>query len=633
MVRGLLVVIAALGCSEAPDKVIVPPCGLTFDEDGGGSCLTLAAPTDGSADGSDGVEASDGAAGDTVGPAPGSCPANASLGCVTFYSSKVCNAKGTAFVEVPCGTGELCLGQDGCTPATCIPGTRECTGLYRVGECVADGTKYETVEQCGPGLTCDNELNECVSTCSGGQKPTTNVGCVYALVDLGNFESEAVNAATDKPVLVVVSNVSQSADAHLSFLSRETGEALPFTAAELIVPKFDLRTYTLPTGQAQLKTSLNKGSWLLTSDQPISVTLINPQNGLDVRSNDASLLFPTGALGKTYFIMGWKSFWTDAQGYEPDGFPKYGFTSYITVVATSSGKTTVQITPATDVRAGVGLDGAVIDRVPSGQTRTHVLNEGEVLNYAVEPRLGEGDLTGSYVESDKSIAVFSAHNCAFIPDIQTPFCDHLGHQLTPTDTWGNEYINDLFAPRSPSGYFDVFRVMAQRDGTKVECEPAIAGCAHPNLKRGEWFQYNASQSHRLKANNPIEVGHFMTGSNYDGHIETCGESVKTGVGDPAFTIAAATDQYINAYVFLTPPGYKEDWVNVTHKIGAVVTLDGAALGAPQETLTTAGYAVTRVQIQDGVHSISSAEPFGIIAYGYDCDVSYAYPGGMLLQKE
>ncbi|MBT9560921.1 MAG: IgGFc-binding protein, partial [Myxococcales bacterium] len=369
---------------------------------------------------------------------PGSCPPGQSLGCVNVYGRKVCNDEGTAYVELPCGSGELCLGDDQCIPAICIPNDRICVGIHRVGECVADGSRYESIESCGPGLTCED--GNCISTCTSGQKATTNVGCNYALVDLGNFESGPQNEATDKPVLVVVSNVSGSADAKISILSRKTGLPIEYPAADLIVPKQDLRTLLLPTKQALLTTAHSLDSWLLTSDQPITVSLINPENGLDVRSNDATLLFPTDALGSKYIVMGWESIWSSAQGFDAEGFPIYGFPSYVTIVATASGETTVQVTPASDVRAGKELDGSAMSRLPAGKVRTHVMREGEVLNYALEPRVGTGDFTGTTVESDRPIAVFFAHNCGFVPDINTPFCDHMGHQLAPIDTWGKTYI-------------------------------------------------------------------------------------------------------------------------------------------------------------------------------------------------
>ena len=70
--------------------------------------------------------------------------------------------------------------------------------------------------------------------------------------------------------------------------------------------------------------------------------------------------------------MGWRSFWTLAQGRDAAGFPKYGFESYVTVVATAMGATHVTMTPTADIRAGVGPDGT-IERVPAGTTVQYTL--------------------------------------------------------------------------------------------------------------------------------------------------------------------------------------------------------------------------------------------------------------------
>jgi hypothetical protein len=363
----------------------------------------------------------------------------------------------------------------------------------------------------------------------------------------------------------------------------------------------------------------------------VTAHLFNPENGPEVRSNDATLLFPTDALGTDYVVMGWKSFYNEARGFdEATGYPKYGFASYITVVATASGVTHVAIRPTEDIRPGYdnGVNKGPILRVNAGVQAVHKLAQWDVLNYAIEPKLGQMDLTGTTVESDKPVAVFSAHNCAFVPSIDVKYCDHLEHQLTPVNTWGKTYVADLFHPRAPGAY-DVWRVMAAENQTVVTTDPKVEGATSKILNKGEWFEYQASFPHLITATGRIQVGHFMTGSNIPNFDPVCGNQL-TGIGDPAFTVGVALNQFIDNYVVLTPPGYSDDYLNVIRKAGTMVLIDGQAISQEGEPIGGTGLELIRLSVADGVHHLESEQPFGVTAYGYDCDVSYAYPGGMLL---
>jgi hypothetical protein len=129
-------------------------------------------------------------------------------------------------------------------------------------------------------------------------------------------------------------------------------------------------------------------------------------------------------------------------------------------------------------------------------------------------------------------------------------------------------------------------------------------------------------------------------------------------GDPSLIMVPPIEQYRRDYVFLTPDRYAFDYVVVVAPFGAEVRLDGVellargCLASPADGLMR-GVAdapparlVYRCQLSfpeverdvvrpgaqaDGVHRISANAPVGIVVYGFDAFVSYAYPGGLNLQ--
>jgi hypothetical protein len=61
-----------------------------------------------------------------------------------------------------------------------------------------------------------------------------------------------------------------------------------------------------------------------------------------------------------------------------------------------------------------------------------------------------------------------------------------------------------------------------------------------------------------------------------------------------------------------------------------IALDGAPLPDPTD-LGAGGLGYARFLIPDGPHDIRSpTTKFGLEVYGYDCRISYAYPGGLSL---
>lgn len=522
-----------------------------------------------------------------------------------------CNATGTAYEDATCEGGQTCY-QGACVSLVCAPGSVLCVGTSGIKKCKDDGSAWLEPEACGDGGLCkiDSETNQayCADACEANTKQNTYLGCDYWAVDLDNIEESEF-----EPVGVVVSAPSDGSDAKVTFTDMATGSIVPpesMGATSNIVPKGSLQIYTLPLG-SDLNGSIKvKRSYRIVTSAPVTVHQFNPLNGDGVYTNDASLLLPSNVGGQEYYVMSWP--------HRADVLET--LRGFMTVIATQQGVTTVTVTPRSQVLAGPG-----VPALPANQAATFQLEQGEVLNLETDGNEGQ-DLTGSHVTSDKRINVLSGHECANIP-LGVNYCDHIEQQLIPVTAWGKTYVADVFAARTAE-QFDMFRIMGGEDNVFVTTTPPVPGYEAFTLNRGQVVQVLSKTSFVIEGTGRLQVGHYMIGSNYPGSSWTCGT---TGTGDPALTLAVPTAQFLSAYVVLTPPGYEQDFVNVVAPMAAAVTIDGAALEQPLVELGTSGWGAAQVPVPDGVHTITADKAFGLTAYGYDCDVSYAYPGGLKIE--
>lgn len=421
----------------------------------------------------------------------------------------------------------------------------------------------------------------------------------------------------------------------------------------------------------------------LSSSMPIVAYQFNPLNNELVYSNDASLLYPTSALGQSYWIM------TRRQT-----FPE--LKSYLTVVAVREGETpvTVQLprwTPENPVETQPGPQGSGLPvlcgrgapfaacRDSEGRVRdtlTVTLRQYEVLNIATN-RPG-ADLTGARVTAPRDIAVFAGSqaanapnddSCIFrerqqdwvceadrttpcatpegLPDIRrcsnfvTCCADHLEQQMIPDFALGQRFFAARSKPRGDEP--DYWRVLAVQDETVVTLhglpEPEewpLPGLV-PNrrewrLDAGEWFEVPAPVDFEIESNRPVKVGQFLAAelAPYPTSLRNQRPPHQNaGTGDPAFMLAAPASQYLDDYIFLVPLGYAENYVTVTGPVDASVTLNGSVI--PEDRWTTFGrgtFRAARMPLVPGVHRIQASAPVGAMVHGYDSFVSYGYPAGL-----
>ncbi len=551
------------------------------------------------------------------------CTPNESLGtCFDATSMEVCDNTGTNVEHVFCDVDNpVCL--DGtCQNLVCYPGNARCKGVTAVEKCTDDGAGFEVVEVCGEGGICKNA--KCLTACAANIKENTYIGCEYWVTDLDNIEGGQFQA-----VAAVVSNVSEDTPVTVTITNMAEGVDVPLDD-NVVQPK-QQRTFTIPKGYDLNGSQQVPHSFRLRTSGPVTVHQFNPLNADGVFSNDASLLLPANSAGKEFYALSWPQ-------RQADGFtgnvPLHGF---VAIVAIEKGETVVTVFPTSLIEHSDQFG-----PLTPFASNEFTLQYGEVLNLETGGGQSGPDLTGTRITSSKRVNVFAGHECANIPlkiskgKFQgTDFCDHIEQQLFPLDTWGTQYVADRFVPRSDT-QTDVWRIMSGANQTVIQTDPPQASVNGITLNKGEYVEFESAENFFIVATGPISVGHYLKSSNYEGFIPDpeCqqGEG-QTGIGDPAFTLSTGTIQYRKDYNVLTPENYREHFLNFSYQSGTTISIDGEAIELPDQPLGLTTWNVHTVEVVPGVHRIEASSTVGVTAYGYDCDVSYAYPGGLNLEAQ
>ena len=560
--------------------------------------------------------------------------------CLSETTYEVCNETGTGPAEAYCDA-DLPLCNEGICKYKCYPGTQSCQGLTAIAECDSTGSAYLVDpdfgfgELCSEGDICQEYGGKakCVLACAADLKSNTYIGCDYWAVDLDNIEG-----GQGENVAIVISNPNEFEDAVITIVNTSTAENVDI--GDPNVSPMSQKTFLLPKGFDMENSSLSNRSFHIKSTAPVVAYQFNPLNAKNVWSNDASLLLPSNVASNEYIAMSWPQ---RPKSDKPNTLPQQPLRGFITVIAVEKKPTIVTVYPTAEVYPGPGLPAFIV-----GQPNTVLLEHGQVLNIESGGSAGGTDLTGTRIVADHRVTVFAGHECANIPLIiqdgkfkGTEFCDHIEQQMFPLETWGNEYVADAFFPRSPT-QTDVWRVLAGSDQILITTEPPQEGAIGVALNQSQYIEFESADNFVITATGPISVGHYLKGSNYAGHIpnEACAllsdpndpnsTILETAIGDPAFTLSVPTNQYRDNYIVLTPDNYVEHYINLIYSAGTVIDLDGTPVELPPQKVGNTDWNTETITMIPGVHHVSANQPIGITAYGYDCDVSYAYPGGLNL---
>lgn len=487
----------------------------------------------------------------------------------------------------------------------CTPGATQCKDGLTVETCAGDGMSWGNPTPCADKMQCEGGV--CLTLCQKAEAGLSSIGCEYYGVDANNDPFEGYDA---QPYAIVVSNVDPTYTANVSVQAHD-GNAWQTIQMGSVAPKM-LFQFDLPDRHVDY-TNLNpRGAYRVVSDVPLIAYQFQPVNGESSYTSDASLLLPKTAFDTFYYVIGW-------------GKPSFG-NAQINIVAAQDA-TNVTITTTVTTLAG----GPIPALNPGQPTALPVMNEGDVI------QIEAGDaFSGTFLTSDKPIAVFSTHWCANVPQ-QVCCCDHLEEQVYGLQKWGTSYVAARWPVRNSGGPEpSVWHLFAAEDNTQVhiDAHAEVTGIAMPDftMSKGQLILLSVAGSEAnpgdflVTADKPIYLMQYLSSSQ-----NTNAPTDKAG--DPAMAQAVPVEQFRSDYVVLIPSNWIYDFIVVTKKAGSTVNLDGVAI--PQASFVAVGpanmptgYEVARVSASDGVHTLDGDQGFGVTVLGYDSYDSYAYPGGL-----
>ncbi|WP_163715330.1 T9SS type B sorting domain-containing protein [Mangrovibacterium lignilyticum] len=354
------------------------------------------------------------------------------------------------------------------------------------------------------------------------------------------------------------------------------------------------------------ETIQNRGIHLV-SDRPVNVYALNWDN----RSSDVAVIYPIESIGQDYYAMCYEPH-VDENG---DGTYNNGRNSEFLIIGTED-NTDVMITPSAETAGGN----------PAGVKFSVTLNRGQ--SYQVQSLnrelVNQGDLTGSFIQSTKPVAVYAGNLATSVPNVDPiEAWDHLYEQMPPLYSWGLEYFTVPLMGREA----DRFRILASEDETTVDLEEYGSFL----LNRGEFkeVELDANQASRILADKPIMVAQFSQSHSVDG---------KTG--DPSMIILSSKSQSKNKVTFeaYDQSTISAHYINIVSPTDQVANLhlDGKPIALTGYTFNPfpgTYYSYAQMILPGGTHTLENIDPnegFLAYVYGFGNLESFGYPVGFNL---
>jgi len=343
----------------------------------------------------------------------------------------------------------------------------------------------------------------------------------------------------------------------------------------------------------------------LISDNPLNVYAFN----WSMNSSEVALIFPKESLGNEYYAMCYTPH-INGNGVNSGS----GRNSEFLIVA-SEDNTVVQITSSKVTDNGK----------PAEIPYSIMLNKGELYqvqseNLPIPVWPGQGDLTGSYIKSNKPVALYSGSLSTTVPgDDEVSAWDHLYEQIPPIQTWGRKFIAVPLKTR----HEDTYRVLAAEDNTTIRIgnKPPVI------LDKGQYHEFMLlfTEPSLIESDKPILLAQYSNSNSVD-------FAFTGGDGDPFMVIVSPVNQTREKVAFVAYSSVQiksKFFINVIVKDDAVDKIKLDNVPVVFQSIAATGYSFAQVSIGSGNHYIESIESDkGFIAYVYGFGGVEAYGYGV-----
>jgi hypothetical protein len=369
------------------------------------------------------------------------------------------------------------------------------------------------------------------------------------------------------------------------------------------VPAKGIKTIPIPEDAAYNTEGevVGKKAIYIETTTDVSVYAANFQS----LSSDAAVILPVEALGDEYYSLSFNGNVGQTGLEDDDRTPE----EFLIVATEDNTLITIVPTNKTDGKKSAGIP--YIIRLQKGES---YLVKSDI-NGATNNESNYVSITGSYIQSNKLIAVFGGHKRAHVGCDGNNSRDHLFEQLLPLRLWGTQY---LVIPTHFKQ--DLYRVLAAHDNTQY----TINGDMQQPLSRGEYKDHHIDQDKTafIDASHPISVALFAKSMN-------CTELPE---GDPFMIILNPVQNMTKELTFSPLPsdGIPEHYVNITvkkqskHLTHLVNEKTGMEIPIMFTDIPDRDYSYARVSVPVAALSLKNETGFTAYTYGAGNADSYGY---------